>query len=58
MGLATTVLTLAVQAIRSGMEVCGQHGVTAEWMESSCGEKKERHILNVGSVITIGLHMR
>lgn len=47
MGLATTVLTLAVQAIRRGIEVCGQHGVTAVWMEWSWAERTDRNVWNI-----------
>ena len=36
MGLATTVLALAVQANRSGMEAGGGQGATGDWMDSSC----------------------
>lgn len=45
MGLATTVFTLAVQAMSRGMEACGQLGATADWMESSWGEPmRNKHI--------------
>lgn len=42
--MATTVFTLAVQAIRRGIEVGWEVDVTTDWLESSCAGQKKKKI--------------